>query len=65
MWGNIIKVGNDIDKLGINFSESFGKKVGEGGSMRFWTDKWMGNFNLLDKFPRLFRLDTLTVIARV
>ena len=30
VWGNIVKVGKDLDNAGISFSESFGKQVGDG-----------------------------------
>ncbi|GJW94997.1 hypothetical protein Tco_0174669 [Tanacetum coccineum] len=48
VWRDIIKVGRDIDGVGINFTSSFICKV----------DKWVGDFRLCDRFPRLFHLDS-------
>jgi len=31
-------------------------KVGNGKEIRFWEDKWVGNLELKNKFPRLFSL---------
>ncbi|GJX02450.1 putative RNA-directed DNA polymerase, eukaryota, reverse transcriptase zinc-binding domain protein [Tanacetum coccineum] len=56
-WSSIIKVGKEIDRLGIEFTSSFGRKLGNGESIRFWVDKWVGNYKLCDRFPRLFRLE--------
>nr|GEW04608.1 glycerol-3-phosphate acyltransferase 1 [Tanacetum cinerariifolium] len=56
-WSSIIKVGKEIDRLGIEFTSSFGRKLGNGESIRFWVDKWVGNYKLCDQFPRLFRLE--------
>ncbi|GJX98516.1 hypothetical protein Tco_0355535 [Tanacetum coccineum] len=59
IWGDIIRVGKDIDKIGINFCSSFGKMVGNGYNTRFLLDRWVGEGVLLcEKFPRLFRLET-------
>ena len=41
IWGDIVRVGKDIDKTGINFCSSFGKTVGNGYNTRFWLDRWV------------------------
>lgn len=56
-WGNIIKVGCVIQKLNINWVESFRWVVGNGESISFWDDIWVGNVRLLDKFNRLYKLE--------
>nr|GEW70920.1 putative RNA-directed DNA polymerase, eukaryota, reverse transcriptase zinc-binding domain protein [Tanacetum cinerariifolium] len=57
-WGEIVKVGRMIDKTGVNFCNSFVKKVGGGNSTLFWLDSWVGNDIILSvKFPRLYRLE--------
>ena len=35
IWGDIVRVGKDIDKTGINFCSSSGKTVGNGYNTRF------------------------------
>ena len=57
-WSSIIKVGKEINRLGIEFTSSFGRKLGNGESIRFWLDKWIGNYKLCDRFPRLFRFES-------
>ena len=57
-WGDIVKVGKDIEASGISFYSSFVKKMGNGLSTRFWLDPWIGDGVVLkEKFPRLFRLE--------
>ncbi|KAJ9558860.1 LOW QUALITY PROTEIN: hypothetical protein OSB04_013474 [Centaurea solstitialis] len=54
VWKNIVKVG---DGLGIHFSDSFRKVVGDGSDTRFWKDRWLGDRSLESEFPRISRLD--------
>lgn len=56
-WANIIKAGKEIDKMGLQFSGSFGKQVGVGSDIRFWEDHWVGNGSLKERFKRLFHLE--------
>ena len=44
--------------MGIKFSISFGKELGDGRSTKFWLDKWVDNVVLKDKFQRLFDLES-------
>ncbi|GKC62612.1 RNA-directed DNA polymerase, eukaryota [Tanacetum coccineum] len=52
-WGNIIKVGSEMGKIGLNFANSFRRRVGNGEDTRFWLDKWVGEFRLCDNYPRV------------
>lgn len=56
--GHIIKVGKVLEKKGVAFAGSFGKKVWDGSLTSFWLDKWVGNFQLSEKYPRLFHLES-------
>ena len=56
-WGNIVRVGREIDTIGVVFSSSFSRKLGNGEGVRFWKDKWVGNFKLCERFPRIFRFE--------
>ncbi|GJU70932.1 RNA-directed DNA polymerase, eukaryota, reverse transcriptase zinc-binding domain protein [Tanacetum coccineum] len=56
VWGDIVRVGKDKDKLGIEFS-SFVRKVGDGSCISFWGDRWVDGVRLMDRFPRLSHLD--------
>ncbi|GJW56284.1 reverse transcriptase domain, reverse transcriptase zinc-binding domain protein [Tanacetum coccineum] len=58
VWRYIIKVGRDINGVGIDFTSSFICIVGNGRDVSFWLDKWVGDFRLCDRFPRLFHLDS-------
>ena len=42
VWGNILKVGDIMEKKCVNFRNSFGKKLGDGALVQFWQDKWVG-----------------------
>ncbi|GKA71337.1 zinc finger, CCHC-type containing protein [Tanacetum coccineum] len=57
VWIDIVRVGQDIDEVGIEFTSSIVKKVGSGNNTTFWIDRWVGNRRLCDIFPRLFHLD--------
>ncbi|XP_071708911.1 uncharacterized protein [Rutidosis leptorrhynchoides] len=57
-----------LDDLGVPFSNSFAKSIGDGSSTSFWSDTWLGNISFCDRFPRLFRLEAakdVTVKQRV
>lgn len=38
VWGDIIKVGVSMDKIGVDFTKSFHKKIGEGERTAFWEE---------------------------
>nr|GFA29086.1 RNA-directed DNA polymerase, eukaryota, reverse transcriptase zinc-binding domain protein [Tanacetum cinerariifolium] len=57
VWLDIMWVGSDIDTLGIEFSSSFVRKVGDGAHISFWRDRWIDGGRLMDRFYRLFLLD--------
>nr|GEY12020.1 RNA-directed DNA polymerase, eukaryota, reverse transcriptase zinc-binding domain protein [Tanacetum cinerariifolium] len=42
---------------GINLSDLFSKKIGNGESTKFWLGKWLGGSPLSESYPRLFRID--------
>ncbi|KAJ9567283.1 hypothetical protein OSB04_003249 [Centaurea solstitialis] len=58
VWRAVINMGRVIDGTGCNFSRSFGKIVGNGGSTKFWEDRWVGGEVLKERFPRLYNLET-------
>ncbi|GJX14815.1 hypothetical protein Tco_0206573 [Tanacetum coccineum] len=57
VWLDIMRVGSDINKLGIEFSSSFVRKVRNGAHISFWRDSWIDGGRLMDRFHRLFHLD--------
>ncbi|GKC36202.1 hypothetical protein Tco_1048586 [Tanacetum coccineum] len=57
VWRDIVKIGEEIDGVGIEFSSSCSGVLGDGRDIRFWVDTWVGNRRLCDRFPRLFHLD--------
>ncbi|XP_071704497.1 uncharacterized protein [Rutidosis leptorrhynchoides] len=56
-WHNIIKAGTTLDSMGLEFSTSFIKELGNGNSVKFWQDEWIGDFKLMDQFSRLYALE--------
>ncbi|XP_071705038.1 uncharacterized protein [Rutidosis leptorrhynchoides] len=57
VWNSIRNIGRFIDNSGIQFTNSFVKKVCKGDNTCFWTDKWLVNQPLCEEFRRLFRLE--------
>ncbi|GJV82850.1 hypothetical protein Tco_1522748 [Tanacetum coccineum] len=59
MWVSVIKsiYGQDGVMVGVGFSSSFTRKVGDGSCVSFWDDIWVGGVRLRDRFPRLYHLD--------
>ncbi|XP_071739167.1 uncharacterized protein [Rutidosis leptorrhynchoides] len=57
-WYNIYKAGVAIDKLVITFSSSFAKEVGNGESIKFWSDIWIGSSSLMESYSRLYALES-------
>lgn len=55
-WGGIIKVGRDLESIGIDFVSSFDRKLGDGMDISFWEDKWCGGEAIRDRFSRLYYL---------
>ncbi|GJS27260.1 hypothetical protein Tco_0487880 [Tanacetum coccineum] len=60
--GDIVRVGRDIDRLGVCFSSSFNRNLGDGTRVSFWDDRWVGGVRLRDWFPRLYHLDRSKVV---
>lgn len=58
VWGGIIKAGMAIQSLEIPLHSAFIRKIGSGTKIKFWTDNWLGQFCLTEKFPRLFALES-------
>jgi hypothetical protein len=54
-WKDVCKLEGD----GSWFAEAAVKKVGDGNTTLLWTDYWLGNFSLKNRFPRLFGISTL------
>ncbi|GJR73861.1 reverse transcriptase domain, reverse transcriptase zinc-binding domain protein [Tanacetum coccineum] len=57
VWRDIVRVGEDLEGLGLDFSSSFVGEVGNEHGVRFWIDKWVGRVRLCERFPRLYHLD--------
>ena len=56
--GGVLRVLEDLNKVGVHFSSSFGKEVGSGAGTSFWEHRWLGNFLLKNRFSRLYNLET-------
>ena len=58
VWENIIGSGFFIDKIVIDFSKSFVRKVTSGDDTLFWHDIWAPSHKCLkEQFPRLYALE--------
>lgn len=58
VWANVIKVRQEIEKVGLNFTSSFGIEVGDAGHIKFWRDRWVDKEILGDRLKRLHALET-------
>ncbi|KAJ9560947.1 hypothetical protein OSB04_006107 [Centaurea solstitialis] len=58
VWSNIIKVGRELDDVGVPFTNSFGLKLGSGENVSFWDDLWIPSGRLRDKYRRLYLLES-------
>ncbi|GJT56772.1 hypothetical protein Tco_0991826 [Tanacetum coccineum] len=56
VWGNIVKVGRDLGKIGITLPSTVKWEVGDGKAILFWVDIWVGGRRLRERFPRLYHL---------
>ncbi|XP_071703962.1 uncharacterized protein [Rutidosis leptorrhynchoides] len=57
LWNSICVAGKNVDGLGISFSKSFIRLIGDGNNTSFWNDIWVGNASFKDRFKRLYRLE--------
>ncbi|PWA97495.1 RNA-directed DNA polymerase, eukaryota, Reverse transcriptase zinc-binding domain protein [Artemisia annua] len=57
-WYLIMKLKDDLLKLGINLTSRFKRKVENGRNTSFWKDNWLAGSPLCVMFPRLYRLDS-------
>ncbi|XP_071700495.1 uncharacterized mitochondrial protein AtMg00310-like [Rutidosis leptorrhynchoides] len=57
-WSNIIRAGTIVTELGVPFSSSIQKIIGDGSTTLFWKDVWIGGEKLEQKFGRLYRLES-------
>lgn len=55
VWGNIMKIGNKLDKPRADFSGSFCRCLG--GDFRLWEDNWPNSKCFVSLCPRLFSLE--------
>lgn len=59
VWKSILANCKAIDNIGISFSNSFMKKLGDGSNTNFWDDIWCeAGRHLMDLFPRLYALES-------
>ncbi|GKB83567.1 putative RNA-directed DNA polymerase [Tanacetum coccineum] len=58
VWAMIVGSLNTLHFSGIVTNDTFKCKVGDGASVRFWKDTWLGDEPLSIRYNRLFRLDS-------
>ncbi|GKC99125.1 hypothetical protein Tco_1169400 [Tanacetum coccineum] len=57
VWADILKIGAEIEGVGVYFTSSCVGVLGDRRDIRFWEDRWVDNRRLCDRFPRLYHLD--------
>jgi len=58
LWWRDLKEVWSFDELKYKFEDTFSWEGRNGREIRFWEDKWVGNFNLKDIFLRLFNISS-------
>ncbi|GJT77710.1 putative RNA-directed DNA polymerase, eukaryota, reverse transcriptase zinc-binding domain protein [Tanacetum coccineum] len=58
VWAKIVGSFNTLHSSGILANGILKCKVGDGASVRFWKDTWLGDEPLSIRYNRLFRLDS-------
>ncbi|KAJ0853618.1 putative RNA-directed DNA polymerase [Helianthus annuus] len=56
-WKMIVKVGGSLKANDVFLHTLIRAKLGNGNSVRFWLDVWMGDCALKHRWPNLFRLE--------
>jgi len=56
IWWKGLKSLWKLEKWGNNFGDCSKWEVGNGKSIKFWEDRWVGDESLMFKFPRFFSL---------
>ncbi|GKU96700.1 hypothetical protein SLEP1_g9907 [Rubroshorea leprosula] len=57
-WRDVCRLnGLEIDRTGW-LEDGIRCELDKGNQVQFWTDKWLGQESLADKYPRLFMLST-------
>ncbi|XP_071709006.1 uncharacterized protein [Rutidosis leptorrhynchoides] len=57
VWSNIVNTCHLIASLGIPFQSYYAKEIGDGANTSFWSDVWLGNELLKNKFKQLVVLE--------
>ncbi|KAD2805669.1 hypothetical protein E3N88_39046 [Mikania micrantha] len=56
-WNNIVKIDGALHGRGVNLKILFKGEVGNGHSLKFWTDLWIEEIPLCFKFKQLFKVE--------
>ena len=57
IWSKIVDSSIMLDKSEIIPLNALEKRLGNGTTILFWKEVWVGNQSLMVRFPRLFRLE--------
>lgn len=57
-WKKIVLINKELQALSIDLTKSIIGKVGNGASIKFWADLWMGDTTLVHLFPAIAKLAT-------
>ncbi|KAL4591726.1 hypothetical protein LXL04_004697 [Taraxacum kok-saghyz] len=56
-WERVIAAVNKLDLKGVLSKNTLRRQVGDGRSISFWLDTWVGDQSLASRFPRLAALE--------
>ena len=67
-WISVLKSTYGLLEKGVDLLGCRKRQIGDGSSIRFWQETWLGSSTLKDRFPRNFALETVNdcmVVDRV
>ncbi|GKE05044.1 reverse transcriptase domain, reverse transcriptase zinc-binding domain protein, partial [Tanacetum coccineum] len=56
IWRDIVKIGEEIDGVGVEFTSSLGG-LRDGKDIIFWVGRWVDDRRLFDRFSSVYHLD--------
>ncbi|GJX32886.1 putative RNA-directed DNA polymerase [Tanacetum coccineum] len=57
-WVPITKINSSLSTMDVNLHSLFTRVIGDGSTVSFWNDLWIGDSKLSSMFPRIFSLET-------
>lgn len=57
VWASMVRLSNKVNDMKVIPFSFIRKRVGNGGTTKFWNDVWLGEDTLAMRFPKFYALD--------